>query len=153
MPQLDVSSSLSHGQTVTQLIKGINKLSKVIHCELLRQELESVLGYAQLVLIKGGRSPFNPMLVLQKFHDLKDIECEFQIRDRFNFISFLRWHHRDPIPNAKTIWDFKQALEKDAEMAPGGCSTGLKKPSPKDGGLRGMVNHGCEFCGGGVPTQ
>ena len=91
------------------------------------------------------------MLVLQKFHDLRDIECEFQIRDRFNFISFLRWHHRDPIPNAKTICDFKQPLE--TEMAPGSCSTGLKKPSPKDGGLRGMVNHGCEFCGGAVPTQ
>ena len=23
------------------------------------------------------------MLVLQKFHDLRDMECEFQIRDRF----------------------------------------------------------------------
>ena len=74
------------------------------------------------------------MLVLQKFHDLRDMECEFQIRDRFSFISFLRWHHRDPIPNAQTIWDFKQALEKDAGMATGGCSTGLKKPSPKVGG-------------------
>ena len=46
-PQLDVLSMLSHEQAVTQTVKGINKLSKVIDWELFRDELESVLGYAQ----------------------------------------------------------------------------------------------------------
>ena len=46
-PQLDVFSMLSHEQAVTQAVKGINKLSKVIDWELFREELESVLGYAQ----------------------------------------------------------------------------------------------------------
>jgi hypothetical protein len=44
-PQLDVFSLLSHEQAVTQVVKGINKLSKVIDWELFREELESVLGY------------------------------------------------------------------------------------------------------------
>ena len=33
-PQLDVFSMLSHEQAVTQAVKGINKLSKVIDWEL-----------------------------------------------------------------------------------------------------------------------
>ena len=41
-PQLDVFSMLSHEQAVTQVVKGINKLSKVIDWELFREELESI---------------------------------------------------------------------------------------------------------------
>ena len=81
-PQLDVFSLLSHEQAVTQVIKGINKLSKVIDWELFREELESILGYAQRDWSKGGRPPIDPVLmfkvlVLQKFHGLSDEECEF----------------------------------------------------------------------------
>jgi hypothetical protein len=46
-PQMDVFSMLTHEQVVTQAVKGINKLSKVIDWELFREELESVLGYAK----------------------------------------------------------------------------------------------------------
>ena len=117
-PQLDVFSILSHEQAVTQAVKGINKLSKVIDWELFREELESVLGYAQRDWSKGGRPPFDPVLmfkvlVLQKFHGLSDEECEFQIRDRFSFMNFLGLHPGDATPDARTIWDFKQALERD----------------------------------------
>ena len=86
-PQLDVFSMLSHEQVVTQAVKGINKLSKVIDWELFRQELEPVLGYAHRDWSKGGRRPFDPVLMfkvlaLQKFHGLSDEECEFQVFDK-----------------------------------------------------------------------
>ena len=117
-PQLDVFSMLSHEQAVTQAVKGINKLSKVIDRELFREELEPVLSYAQRDWSKGGRPPIDPVLmfkvlVLQKFHGLSDEACEFQIRDRFSFMNFLGLHPGDAIPDARTIWDFKQALERD----------------------------------------
>ena len=117
-PQLDVFSLLSHEQAVTQVIKGINKLSKVIDWELFREELESILGYVQRDWSKGGRPPIDPVLmfkvlVLQKFHGLSDEECEFQMRDRFSFMIFLGLHPGDAVPDARTIWDFKQALERD----------------------------------------
>ena len=93
-PQMDVFSMLTHEQVVTQAVKGINKLSKVIDWELFREELESVLGYAKRDWSKGGRPPFDPVLmfkvlVLQKFHGLSDEECEFQVKDRFSFMKFL----------------------------------------------------------------
>ena len=67
---------------------------------------------------KGGRPPIDPVLmfkvlVLPKFHGLSDEACEFQIRDRFSFMNFLGLHPEDAIPDARTIWDFKQALERD----------------------------------------
>ena len=40
--QMDVFSMLTHEQVVTQAVKGINKLSKVIDWELFREELESI---------------------------------------------------------------------------------------------------------------
>jgi len=109
---------LSHQQTVTQNVRGINKLSEVIDWELFREELESILGYNQRNWSKGGRPPFDPVLmfkvlVLQKFHSLSDEQSEFQISDRFSFMNFLRLHPGDAIPDARTIWDFKQALERD----------------------------------------
>ena len=123
-PQLNVFSMLSHEQAVTQTVKGINKLSKVIDWELFRDELESVLGYAQRDWSKGGRPPFDPVLmfkvlVLQKFHGLSDEECEFQVKDRFSFMKFLELHAGDAVPDARTIWDFKQALERDGRNGAG----------------------------------
>ena len=116
--EVDFFSMLSHQQTVTQNVRGINKLSEVIDWELFREELESILGYNQRNWSKGGRPPFDPVLmfkvlVLQKFHSLSDEQSEFQISDRFSFMNFLRLHPGDAIPDARTIWDFKQALERD----------------------------------------
>ncbi|MBC8244100.1 MAG: transposase [Verrucomicrobia bacterium] len=59
--------------SASQEVKGINKLSKVIDWELFREELESILGYARRDWSKGGRPPFDPVLmfkvlVLQKFY-------------------------------------------------------------------------------------
>ena len=133
-PQMDVVTMLTHEQVVTQAVKGINKLSKVIDWELFREELESVLGYAQRDWSKGGRPPFDPVLmfkvlVLQKFHGLSDEECEFQVKDRFSFMNFLgmRCRMRGRFGISSRRWNGM------AGMAPGGCSSGLTKSSPREG--------------------
>jgi len=59
------------------------------------------------------------VLMLQKFHGLSDEECEFQVKDRFSFMKFLELHPGDAIPDARTIWDFKQALERDGRNGAG----------------------------------
>jgi IS5 family transposase len=76
------------------------------------------LGYAQRDWSKGGRSSIDPVLiltalVLQKFQRLSDEECEFLIRDRFSFMIFLGLNPGEAVPDARTIWGFKQALEQD----------------------------------------
>jgi len=73
---------------------------------LFRTDLESLLGYDARDARKGGRSPFDSVLmlkvlVLQRYHGLSDDETvprnvvtttakrSFQILDRFSFMQFL----------------------------------------------------------------
>ncbi|HBJ85834.1 MAG TPA: hypothetical protein DDZ88_18555 [Verrucomicrobiales bacterium] len=52
------------------------------------------------------------VLVLQKFHGLSDDATEEQIFDRTSFKNFLGLRIGDDIPDAKTLWDFKQRIEE-----------------------------------------
>ena len=98
---------------------GIGKLSSIIDWEGFRDDLEGLLGYADRDGRKGGRPPFDPVfmfkvLVLQKFHGLSDASVEEQIADRFSFMDFLGLRPGDAIPDANTVWDFREALERDS---------------------------------------
>lgn len=97
---------------------GIGKLSGIVHWEGFRDELEEILGYADRDGRRGGRPPFDPVfmfkvLILQKFHGLSDASVEEQIADRFSFMGFLGLRPGDAIPDANTVWDFREALERD----------------------------------------
>ena len=114
----DLFSIIDQQREITQTVRGINKLNDVIDWELFRPELESLLGYDDRDLSKGGRPPFDPVfmlkvLVLQKYHNLSDEQTEFQIGDRFSFMQFLGLQPGDSVPDEKTIWDFKGLLDKD----------------------------------------
>jgi len=116
--EVDFYSMMTHQQKVTQTLRGINKLSEVVDWEMFREELESIMGYEKRDWSKGGRPPYDPVLmfkvlVLQKYHGLSDEQSETQIRDRLSFMGFLGLHLGDAIPDARTIWDFKQALERE----------------------------------------
>ena len=116
--EANLFSMLEHQREVTGTVKGINKLNAVINWELFRKDLESLLGYDKRDASKGGRPPFDPLLmlkvlVLQKYYGLSDDETEFQIKDRFSFMEFLGLQAGDSVPDAKTIRDFRQLLEKE----------------------------------------
>ena len=116
----DLFSMLDHQQEVMRIVKGINKLNAVIDWELFRVDLETLLGYDVRDLRKGGRPPFDvvlmlKVLVLQKYYALSDDEAEFQIMDRFSFMQFLDLQPGDSVPDAKTIWDFRQSLGQSIE--------------------------------------
>jgi len=56
--------------------------------------MEKLLGYEKREMRKGGRPPFDPVLMLrvlvvQKFYGLSDDETELQIKDRLSFMPFL----------------------------------------------------------------
>jgi IS5 family transposase len=114
----DLFSMINHQQEVMRTIKGINKLNAVIDWELFRVDLEILFGYDVRDLKKGGRPPSDvvlmlKVLVLQKYYALSDDEAEFQIIDRFSFMQFLDLKTGDSVPDVKTIWHFRQSLEKD----------------------------------------
>jgi IS5 family transposase len=111
-------SALEHEQAVAAKTLGILKLRDIIPWESFRPLLEDLTGYATRDWAKGGKPPFDPVLmfkvlVLQKFHGLSDDAAEEQIFDRTSFKSFLGLRIGDDIPDAKTIWDFKQRIEAD----------------------------------------
>jgi hypothetical protein len=68
----------------------------------------------------AGRKPFDvvlmfKVLILQSLYNLSDEQAEFQIRDRLSFMRFLGLSLGDDVPDAKTIWLFREQLtEADA---------------------------------------
>ena len=63
----------------------------------------------------GGRPPFDyvmmfKILILQRYYNLSDDRTEFQILDRLSFMRFLGLKISDKVPDAKTIWHFKEQL-------------------------------------------
>jgi IS5 family transposase len=114
-------SAIEHEQAVAAKTTGILKLRDVIPWESFRPLLEDLTGYATRDWTKGGKPPFDPVLmfkvlVLQKFHGLSDDATEEQIFDRTSFKAFLGLRIGDDIPDAKTIWDFKQRIEADGRQ-------------------------------------
>lgn len=65
----------------------------------------------------GGRPPYNPLLlfkilILQRLYNLSDEQAEYQINDRLSFMRFLELDMGDKVPDAKTIWLFRETLTK-----------------------------------------
>ena len=111
-------SAIEHQQAVAAKTTGILKLRDLIDWESFRPLLEELTGYASRDWSKGGKPPFDPVfmfkvLVLQKYHGLSDDATEEQIFDRTSFKNFLGLRIGDELPDAKTIWDFKQRIEAD----------------------------------------
>jgi IS5 family transposase len=50
------------------------------------------------------------MLVLQSLYNLSDEQLEIQVRDRLSFMRFLGLDLNAPVPDATTIWLFREAL-------------------------------------------
>jgi IS5 family transposase len=63
----------------------------------------------------GGPRPNDPLkmfkaLLVQRFYNLSDEQTEYQINDRLSFQQFIGWTLADKIPDANTLWDFREAL-------------------------------------------
>ena len=91
------------------------KLERSVDWEAFRPLLEGL--YKQSDPRKGGRPPFDAVLmfkvlVLQDFYKLADDQTEFQIRDRYSFCRFLGLTPEGRVPDAKTIWLFRERVKQ-----------------------------------------
>ena len=89
----------------------LEAFSAVVDFEVFRPELEAALRYGDGS--KGGRPPFDPVmmfqiLVLQAQTILSDERTEYLIKDRLSFMRFLGLSLTDKVPDAKTIWAFRE---------------------------------------------
>lgn len=94
------------------------KLNEVVNWELFRNDLQQVRDKARKS--SAGRKPFDvvlmfKILILQSLYNLSDDAIEFQIRDRLSFMRFLNLTLGDVVPDAKTVWLFREQLT-EAEM-------------------------------------
>lgn len=102
-------------QRLSSLGDQLDAYAKAIDFELFRPQLETALAYADGA--KGGRPPFDPVmmfkiLVIQAQNNLSDERAEFLINDRLSFMRFLGLSLGDRVPDATTIWLFRERLVK-----------------------------------------
>lgn len=83
------------------------------------EEFRPILNQVREKDRKGpaGRKPFDvilmfKILVLQSLYNVSDDSIEYQIRDRISFMRFLGLNVNDTVPDAKTIWLFREELGK-----------------------------------------
>lgn len=66
---------------------------------------------------QGGRPPYPTelmvrILVLQHLYDLSDDAMEYQLLDRLSFQRFCGLRHSSTIPDAKTVWVFRERIRE-----------------------------------------
>ena len=93
----------------------LERLNGLVDFELFRPDLERAVPRADRS--RGGRPPFDHVLmfrvlILQASHSLSDERSEFLIKDRLSFMRFLGLGLADPVPDANTIWTFREALTR-----------------------------------------
>jgi IS5 family transposase len=93
----------------------LERVKALIDFEMFRAALEATVPRGDRS--KGGRPPFDhvlmfKVLILQAMHSLSDERCEFLIKDRLSFMRFLGLGLADAIPDANTIWTFREALKR-----------------------------------------
>ncbi len=102
-------------EKLSQLGDSLERLNKAINWEIFRPSLNKV--FKKEAKGAGGRPPFDyvlmfKILVLQRIYNLSDDQAEYQINDRMSFMRFLGLHLGDRVPDAKTIWLFRDMLTK-----------------------------------------
>ena len=102
-------------EKLSKLGDSLEKLNRAIEWEMFRPKLTKV--FKKQAKGKGGRPPYDyvmlfKVLVLQRIYNLSDDQTEYQINDRMSFMRFLGLGLGDRVPDAKTIWLYRDTLTK-----------------------------------------
>jgi len=105
-------------EELSKLGDPLEKLNKFINWEDFRAALDKV--FIKIPKGPGGRPPFDyvmmlKILVLQKLNNIADDKTEYLIKDRLSFQRFLGLALCDTVPDAKTIWNYREVL-REANM-------------------------------------
>src|SRR5262249_3806263 len=94
----------------------LETIKKIVRWEDFRADIEAVTETKpEERKSNAGRKPYDTILkfkivVLQSLHNLSDEQTEYLIRDRLSFMRFLDLELADAVPDATTIWLFREAL-------------------------------------------
>ena len=100
-------------KTVSRRQTPLSRLDEAIDWKHLAAVTEKHLNFKAQK--NGGRPPKDPeimlrMCVLQSLYNLSDEETEWQATDRLSFRQFLGLGGADRVPDARTLWFFKERL-------------------------------------------
>lgn len=93
----------------------LERIAALVDFEQFRPDLERAVPRGDGS--KGGRPAFDhvlmfKILLLQAMHGLSDERCEYLIKDRLSFMRFLGLGLADAVPDANTIWTYREALKR-----------------------------------------
>ena len=93
----------------------LERLKGIVDFEIFRADLERAVPRADRA--KGGRPPYDhvlmfKVLILQSSHSLSDERTEYLIKDRLSFMRFLGLSLAESVPDANSIWNFREALTR-----------------------------------------
>ena len=102
-------------QRLSKLGDQLVKMRDAVDWERFRTTVEA--PFEQEPKGPGGRPPFDrvmmfKIIMLQEWYSVADDAVEFQINDRLSFQRFLGLGLDDRVPDAKTIWLFRETLRK-----------------------------------------
>jgi IS5 family transposase len=113
MKTLNLFAEDNRLKKLSKLGDQLEKLNSVIRWETFRPILKGV--FAKKAKGAGGRPPYDyvmmfKILILQRLFNISDDQAEFQINDRMSFMRFLGLTLGEKVPDAKTIWNFRNEL-------------------------------------------
>lgn len=113
MKQIGMFDESSRLSKLSKLGDTLERLNRIIDWEMFRPIIAQVRTKEHKGA--GGRPPYDDILmfkilVLQRLYNLSDDQTEYQINDRMSFMRFLGLTISDTIPDAKTIWLFREQL-------------------------------------------
>lgn len=119
MEQLSIFSSVKRERKLSELGDNLEQLNQIINWEFFRATLERAVR--KEAKGPGGRPRFDVVmmfktLVLARLFNLSDDQIEYQINDRISFMRFLDLGLNNTIPDAKTIWLFRETLKNAGIM-------------------------------------
>ena len=93
----------------------LERLNAVIDWELFRPILERIDSKERKSA--AGRKPtcricMFKLLILQRLHNLSDERLQYQVSDRLSFMRFLGLELAGSVPDARTVWAFREALKE-----------------------------------------
>lgn len=114
MEQISIFDKSERMLKLSKLGDNLERLNSIINWEVFRTTIENALSSEKKSA--AGRPPFDHVLlfkiiVLQRIYNLSDDAVEYQINDRLTFMRFLGLGISSSIPDAKTIWKFKNDLK------------------------------------------
>ncbi len=115
MKQMNLLAEDNRLTRLSEMGDPLEKVSGVVDWEIFRPKLEAAFYHEAKG--PGGRPPIDrvvmfKIVMLQQWYHIADDKAEYMINDRLSFQRFLGLTLNDKVPDAKTLWAFKERLKE-----------------------------------------